>query len=144
MARDQFTDQDLKQIKEAIWQAELKTSGEIKVHIENHCKEEVMDRAAYLFETLEMHKTELRNGVLFYLAIEDHQLAILGDVGINMKVPEHFWDDIYEEMKKRLQQQAYTEAIVKGVGMAASQLQTHFPYRQDDTNELSNDISFGK
>lgn len=90
--QDYFSDENKLQIANAIRVAELNTSGEIRLHVEKHCKEEVLDRAAYIFEKLEMHKTQLRNGVLFYLAVEDKKFAILGDAGINQKVAEDFWE----------------------------------------------------
>ncbi|MBW3131091.1 TPM domain-containing protein, partial [Hymenobacter profundi] len=53
----------------AIQQAELTTSGEIRVHLEDTCPTpEPLDRAAQVFAELGMHKTAQRNGVLFYLA----------------------------------------------------------------------------
>lgn len=128
---------------EAIQKAEKNTSGEIRIHIENNCPEELMDRAAFIFEKLKMHQTELRNGVLFYLAVEDKLFAILGDAGINSKVPEGFWDSIKEQMVVLFKSGDYVGAIEKGVTMAGVQLKSHFPYQTDDVNELSDEISFG-
>ena len=144
MAQKLFSKEDRKRIIDAIVMAEQETSGEIQVHLENHCKGEVLDRAAQVFEMLQMHKTALRNGVLFYLAVEDHKFAILGDAGINRLVPEHFWDDIKEEMLKHFRNREFTEGLCVGIGMAAQQLKAHFPYDQHgDDNELPDEISFG-
>lgn len=143
MAKDVFTEQQQQMVREAIQEAELKTSGEVKVHIENHCKEETMDRAAFVFEQLQMHKTALRNGVLFYLALKDRQFAILGDVGINQKVPEGFWNKTSELMLNYFQNGDFVNGLVEGVKEAGNQLKEHFPYQADDKNELSDDISFG-
>ena len=110
---------------EAIQKAEKNTSGEIRVHIENSCSE------------------ELRNGVLFYVAMKDRVFAILGDAGINSKVPEGFWDSIKEKMTLLFQNNDPVGAIEAGILMAGEQLKTHFPYQTDDVNELSDDISFG-
>ena len=90
---DFFTPAQKTAMVAAIRQAEKDTSGEIRIHFENHCRKNVLDRAAQVFADLKMHKTALRNGVLIYVALEDKQLAILGDAGINAKVPDHFWDD---------------------------------------------------
>ena len=144
MAEKLFSKEERKRIIDAIVMAERETSGEIQVHLENHCKGEVLDRAAQVFETLQMHKTALRNGVLFYLAAEDHKFAILGDAGINQLVPEHFWDDIKEEMIKYFKNREFTEGLCVGIGMAAQQLKAHFPYDEHgDDNELPDEISFG-
>lgn len=139
-----FTEENKLQITNAIRAAEMNTSGEIRVHIEKFCKGDVLDRAAYLFEKLEMHKTQLRNGVLFYLAVEDHQFAILGDVGINQKVPEDFWESTKELVLSKFKNGNLTEGLTSGILMAGEQLKAHFPYLKNDVNELSNEISFGK
>lgn len=139
-----FTEENKLQIANAIRAAETNTSGEIRVHIEKHCREDVLDRAAFWFEKLEMHKTELRNGVLFYLAIEDHKFAILGDAGINQKVPADFWQETKEIVISKFKDGAFADGLAAGVIRAGEQLKVHFPYKTGDVNELSNDISFGQ
>ncbi len=142
MAKQFFTEDQKQAIIQAVKEAELNTSGEVRIHIENKCKYDVLDRTADIFEKLKMHETELRNGVLFYLAIEDRQFAIIGDVGINDKVPENFWDSIKDTILKDFKEAKYTEGLSKGVLMAGEQLKKHFPYLKDDINELSDEISF--
>ncbi len=139
-----FTEENKLQITNAIRVAETNTSGEIRVHVEKNCKGDVLDQAAYVFEKLEMHKTQLRNGVLFYLAIEDRKFAILGDAGINQKVPGNFWDEIKEEVIQKLKDGKIADGISDGIIKAGDQLKKHFPYQDDDVNELSDEISFGE
>ncbi|MBI1223037.1 MAG: TPM domain-containing protein [Bacteroidetes bacterium] len=131
------------QITEAIKSAEKDTSGEIRLHIEPYCKIDVLDRAADVFGFLEMHKTKLRNGVLFYLAYEDRKFAILGDGGINAKVPVTFWDEIRNHVTHSFKSGKYAEGLSEGIRMAGEQLKSHFPYQSDDKNELSDEISYG-
>ncbi|MBN2520506.1 MAG: TPM domain-containing protein [Bacteroidales bacterium] len=137
-----FSDEQKQEVISAIKEAELNTSGEIRVHIENKCKEDVMDHAAFIFEKLKMHVTKSRNGVLFYLAISDRKFAILGDVGINSKVPEDFWDKIKTRIEGLFKQGDFTKGLIKGITMAGEQLKTYFPHQIDDINELSDEISF--
>lgn len=144
MAKDIFSEKEQAQIRAAIQEAELNTSGEVKVHIEGKCKEETMDRAAFVFEQLQLHKTALRNGVLFYLAFKDRKFAILGDIGINQKVPEGFWDNVSTMMLNHFKNGDFVKGLVEGVKEAGQELKVHFPYQKDDSNELSDDISFGK
>lgn len=139
-----FTPEQQQQVIEAIASAELNTSGEIRVHIESICKEDVLDRAAFIFEKLKMHKTKLRTGVLFYLSVDDHKLAILGDSGINAKVPKNFWVEIKNHLVSEFQKNNYADGLSEAIIMAGEQLKTHFPFRADDVNELSNEISYGK
>jgi len=142
--RNFFSEQEKEDITIAIKNAELDTSGEIRVHVENTCQGDVKDQAAYFFEKLEMHKTEQRNGVLFYLAIKNRKFAILGDAGINNVVPENFWDDIRDHMLNHFRENNFIDGLVEGITMAGQQLKEHFPYQTDDVNELPDEISFGK
>ena len=139
-----FTKEEKSQIKKAIADAELNTSGEIRLHVDNRCKGDVLDCAASWFEKLSMHKTAKRNGVLFYLAVKDRKYAILGDAGINAVTGDDFWDKIKEEMLTYFREDRFAEGLAKGISMAGDQLKKHFPYKSDDQNELSDEISFGK
>jgi uncharacterized membrane protein len=139
-----FTKQEQADIKTAIKEAELNTSGEIRVHIEKELKGDPLDRAAYLFERLDMLQTQERNGILFYLAVESKKFAILGDAGINSKVPDNFWDKIKDDMQEFFKNGNFTEGLTTGIVLTGEQLKKHFPYQSDDINELSDEISFGK
>jgi uncharacterized membrane protein len=139
-----FTGQHKAMLKRVIEVAEMGTSGEIRVHVENRCKEDPMDRAVHVFEKLEMHMTEKRNGVLFYLAVTDRKFVILGDAGINSVVPAGFWDSTTEAVLSFLREGKFTEGLAEGIRMAGEQLKAHFPYQEDDVNELPDDISFGE
>ncbi len=131
------------QVLDAIRQAESNCSGEVRVHVENHCKGDVLDRASVVFDLLKMQKTKLRNGVLFYLAVKDHKFAILGDAGINAKVSEDFWDEIKDFMLTYFKRNEFSFALSNGIIKAGEQLKIHFPHQgEDDINELPDDISY--
>ena len=143
--KDTITPADEEQIVNAIKEAEKNTSGEIRVHIENTCDIDVLDRATQVFAYLHMHQTKLRNGVLFYVAMKSHKFAVLGDAGINAVVPPNFWHEITNQVIASFKQGNYAEGLSKGILMAGEQLKSFFPYQGDtDTNELQNEISFGK
>jgi len=137
-----FTKEQKETIISAIREAEKDTSGEIRVHIEKHCPGDVLDRAAWIFRKLGMDKTRERNGVLFYLAIDDRKFAVIGDAGINSKVPEGFWNQVKELLTKYFKDGLFTEGLTEGIKLAGRQLKNFFPYRKDDINELSDEISF--
>ena len=144
MATSRFlNDQEQADVLAAISDAESHTSGEIRLHLESRCKGDVLDRAAMVFQTLAMHKTALRNGVLFYLATEDRKFAILGDGGINAVVPEGFWNKVKDTVIAGLAAGNPSEGLASGIRLAGQQLSAHFPLEANDINELSNDISFG-
>ena len=139
-----FSKEQQAQLLGAVKEAEMETSGEVRVHIESSLKGEVLDRASWLFKKLGMHKTAERNGVLFYLAVNDRKFAIIGDAGINAKVPPGFWDDISELLKKNFKEGKFTEGLSEGILLAGEHLKKHFPHRPDDVNELPDEISFDK
>lgn len=139
-----FSKEDKEQIKKAILNAELDTSGEIRVHVESECKEEVLDRAAFLFKKLGMEKTSYRNGTLFYLAVNSQKFAIIGDQGINAVVPENFWDDIKTYISDQFNKGEFATGLAEGITRTGKHLKKHFPHHIDDINELPDEISFGK
>ncbi len=141
-ARSFFTKEEQQKIVAAIKEAELDTSGEIRVHIENHCKEEALERAAELFYDLKMDRTAARNGILFYLAVKDHKFAIIGDEGINKNVEHDFWNDIKDEMISNFKENKFTEGLIAGILKCGEKLKEYFPHQSDDINELSDEISF--
>ena len=139
-----FTEEQKEAMVAAIREAEKNTSGEIRIHFENHTRKEVLDRAAQVFAELKMHKTALRNGVLIYIALEDRKLAILGDAGINAKVSANYWDDIKNQLVCDFKQGNVCGGVCKAVHSVGLLLKNFFPYQTDDINELPDDLSFGQ
>lgn len=131
-------------VERAIGEGEKRTSGEIRVHIEDHIEEDVLDHAAFIFEELAMHRTEARNGILVYVCVADRKVAVIGDKGINEAVPEGFWDDVVGVMKLHFVAGQRALGLVEAVHMVAAKLQAFFPLQHDDRNELSNTVSFSK
>lgn len=140
--RSFFTNDDEKLIVSAIQMAEQNTSGEIRVHIEKSCKEEPLQVARKAFEKLGMRNTELHNGVIFVLSIEDKKFIILGDDGINKKVPEGFWNDVKDTVIAKFKEGLFSEGLSEGIKLAGKQLAEFFPCQKDDVDELSNAISY--
>ncbi|MBS1602749.1 MAG: TPM domain-containing protein [Bacteroidetes bacterium] len=134
------------QIVDAIKAAELLTSGEIRVFVESRCRfVDPLDRATEIFASLKMEQTAARNGVLVYVALRDHQLAIFGDRGIHEKVGQIFWNEQVRTILSHFNRSDYAGGIADVVGGIGEALRQHFPYdRENDKNELSDDIVFGK
>ncbi len=129
-------------VVEAIRQAERNTSGEIKVHIENRCKGDVEQRSLFIFDKLKLNETQLRNGVLIYLAIKDHKFAILGDKGINDVVEDSFWNDVKDLMLSHFKEGRFAEGLEQGIMRCGEKLKAYFPYQSDDINEIPDNISY--
>lgn len=137
-----FTREQQDQIRAAIKEAEETTSGEIRVHIETSVAGNVLDRAAWIFKRIGMHNTAERNGVLYYLAVNNRKFAVIGDEGINTRVKAGFWDEVKVLLEEHFNDGKFTEGLVKGILLTGLQLKEHFPHRKNDINELPDDISF--
>lgn len=144
-AQNLFTDLQLKQIEAAILSAEQNTSGEIRVHIEQQCKGgDPVICAQQVFHKIGMDKTDLHNGIMFYLAVKDHKFAVIGDSGIHEHVPPGFWDLVRDKMQEQFQHGKFTEGLCEGIAMTGMELKKYFPLSASDKNELSNEVTFGQ
>ena len=140
---DFLTKEEEQAIVEAIRMAEKETSGEIRVHIEKTTSKVPYDRALEVFNELGMDATELKNGVLIYLAVKDQNFVICGDKGINDVVPADFWNSTKDTMATQFKSGNFKQGLIDGITKAGEQLKKYFPYQDGDTNELSNEISKG-
>lgn len=139
-----FSSEQVKRIESAIQSAEQNTSGEIRVHIENHCRGDAVECAQKVFHKLGMDKTHLRNGIMFYLAIKDKRFSVIGDEGIHKYVSAGFWDLVRDKMQEQFKHNKFTEGLCEGIAMTGTELKKYFPLSSSDTNELSNDVTFGE
>lgn len=140
---DFLTPEEESEIVKAISQAEKNTSGEIRVHIENHSEKPPLERAQEVFNFLGMDNTFMRNGVLFYVGVSDHTFAIIGDEGIDKVVEDDFWDCTKDTVISHFKEKKYKDGLVAGILRAGERLQQYFPFESDDADELSNEISKG-
>lgn len=141
---DFLSKKDEEEIIEAIRTAESHTSGEVRVHLEKTTGEmDIFDRAMEVFHMLKMDNTKHDNGVLIYVAVDDHNFVIYGDKGINDVVPSDFWESTKDAIVEKFKKGEFKQGLVNGILTAGQQLKKHFPYSDDTRNELSNEISKG-
>lgn len=130
------------EIIQAIARAEKRTSGEIRVHVENYCEGDALDRARAVFHDLGMDETEQLNGVLIYIASDDHKAAVFAGKGIHEQVEDHFWNDVLQILLNHFKKGEYEEGIAEAVDKVGLKLIEMYPYQRGDENELSNDLSY--
>ncbi|HCQ12577.1 TPM domain-containing protein [Flavobacterium sp.] len=140
---DFLTKAEEAEVVEAIRLAEKNTSGEIRVHLEKETSIAPIERAVEVFHELGMDTTQLRNGVIIYVAVKSRKFAIYGDQGINDKVEDDFWDCTKDIMVNHFKTGNNVQALVEGIHNAGEQLKKYFPFDENDANELSNEISKG-
>ena len=138
-----LTKAEEQEIVAAIGVAEKNTSGEIRVHIEKENTIAPIDRAVEVFHHLNMEKTKERNGVIIYVAVKSKHFAIYGDKGIHDIVGDDFWNSTKELMQNHFKSGNFKQGLIDGILKAGEQLKTHFPYQDNDKDELSNEISKG-
>ncbi|MCW9709521.1 TPM domain-containing protein [Avibacterium sp. 21-586] len=136
---------DKKAIEAAIVRLEQQSSAELRVYIERHIPKyqnsnSSLTRALSVFEQLEMHQTQARNGILIYIAYKDQQCAIVGDEGIDQYVTTDFWQQQCVEMTGYFKQGIYTQGVVKIIENMTKLLAKHFPIQPNDINELDNEV----
>ncbi len=139
-----FSEEDKQRIVKAIADAELLTSGEIRVHIAKFCFGDPVAKAFRVFNKLGMNNTAERNGVLIFIASGHRKLAIVGDQGIHQHMQPHFWEQIKEQMLVDFKVSGYADGLIKGIKSAGDALSAYFPVKSNDRDELSNELSFGK
>lgn len=141
-----FSEEEKELIVQAIQKAEQRTSGEVRIYVENHCRfvDPVM-RAKEIFYALKMTETAQRNAVLVYVAMKDRQLAVFGDEGIHTKVGAAFWNAEVQKMLQHFNKNNYAQGMAQMIGEVGEALVAHFPYDgTTDKNELPDEIVFGK
>lgn len=141
-ARRFFNLQEQQLLIDAIAKAELKTSGEIRLHIENFCFGNELKAAEKVFKRLKMHQTAERNGVLIYIAALSRKIAVAGDEGIHQKLGNQFWEKLVAKLIQDFKADKKAEALAACIVECGEQLGKFFPRREDDVNELSNAISY--
>jgi len=141
-----FSPEEETKIINAIREAEQQTSGEIRLYIESKNRfVDPLDRAAEIFAELNMYQTANRNGVLVYVAMAHHELAVYADEGIFKKAGQEFWNTAARTMISEFKKNNFAEGLIEVIDKTGQLLKTHFPYdATTDKNELPDDIVFGR
>ena len=139
--RQFISDADLEAVKRAIAEAEGGTAAEIRVHLDHRCPGDALARATQVFERLGMHRTAGRHGVLIYVAISHHKLAVIGDQGIHVRVGEAYWQRLVTDVLAHFHDERPRDGLLHAVAELGAALHQHFPRDPDDRNELSDEVS---
>ncbi|MGX9984863.1 TPM domain-containing protein [Soonwooa purpurea] len=137
-----LTNKEVASLVDAIQQAESMTSGEIRVHIDSTTIDNNAKVAWQVFKSLNMDQTKERNAVLFHINFEQKYLTIIGDEGIHKKVHQDFWDQLHDEITTAFASSKYHKGIHDAILKTGQELKKYFPTSENNTNELSNEISF--
>ena len=132
---------DTDRIKEAIRNAEHRTSGEICVSVSHLFWGSVDSAAKKAFERLGVSRTRQHNGVLFFVVPARRKFVVLGDSAIHEKVGQEFWHSVVSAVAEKFRTKDFTGGLVKGIEVVGEQLATHFPFDPStDKNELDDNV----
>ena len=142
---DFFTDEEAGQIIDAIQQVESRSTGEIRVHLEDYCPIEIKQRSREVFEELKMHETQNRNGVLIYLAVGDRKFSVFADEKVTLKIEASFWEKIIQQMSIDFSKGQSLQGMLYAIQEIGKALHYHYPpiTSSDASNELPDTLSFG-
>jgi uncharacterized membrane protein len=141
---DWMTPEELLRVRGAVRDAEQRTSGEIRVHLDVAIMDDVLDHAAWVFNQLGMDHTKERNGVLLYVSVPGHQVAVIGDQAIHAKLGEGYWQGVLDTVLEHFRQDRFCEGLCEGVHLLGEKLREHFPFDRGDRNELHDEVSIGR
>lgn len=131
---------DHERVQAAIAAAELRSSGEIRVLVSRASVPDPVPEAQRQFHRLGMDATAARNGVLILLAPRSHTYAVIGDRAIHERCGDAFWRELASAMGDAFKRGDFTAGLLLGIERAGALLQTHFPRRPDDRNELPDSV----
>jgi uncharacterized membrane protein len=140
-----LSDESLGKIVEAIREIEKKTSGEIRVCLKKRRgflekKIDSRDIAVKEFFKLGINNTKDKTGVLIYVIFGERKFEFIADEGINSKIHYAHWDEISNEVGKYFSGEKYLDGILYGLNRLGNVLINEFPVKDDDKNELSDEV----
>jgi len=141
---DWLSPDELGRVRDAVRDAEKRTSGEIRVHLDVAIMDDVLDHAAWIFRQLGMDRTRERNGVLLYVSVPGRKLAVIGDEAIHAKLGDSYWHGVLDTVLAHFRQDRFCDGLCAGVHLLGEKLREHFPYERTDSNELSDEVSIGR
>lgn len=102
--------------------------------------EAVRERALAAFFEKGLHRTEQETGILIFISLLEQKVWILGDRGINGKIPPHYWKSFAAELAAGIRSGRGAEALCRVISGCGAELARHFPRTQQDRNELPDEI----
>ncbi len=102
--------------------------------------EAVRERTIRAFYEKGLYRTRDETGILVFLSLLERRVWILGDRGINEKIPEGFWEERAMEITAGIRSGARGSAVADAVLRCRDELAKFFPKKPGDTNELPDDV----
>ncbi|RXJ84057.1 TPM domain-containing protein [Arcobacter sp. CECT 8985] len=92
------------------------------------------------FENLGIKNTQTRQGIMFYVSIEEKYVEIITDEQIRKKIDNQYWQEIINEFVKDVKANEFSKGYLKAITTCSDTLIKKFPIQKNDINELSNEV----
>ncbi len=99
---------------------------------------EVKEQAIIAFLENGLHHTRDETGILILLSLFERRVYVLADRGINDVVPTDTWDGIVNTITSGIHRDETCTALCNAIENCGQLLETNFPVKSDDTDELPN------
>ncbi len=104
---------------------------------------QVHRRAMAAFVEKEVFATRDRSGILLFVSLTEHRIEVVGDAGINAHVNRGEWAQVVRVIRDGIKTQTLADGLVEGITLCGELLhQSGLEIRPDDTNELSDEVTF--
>lgn len=138
-----FPPRALDAIEHAIRATEARHAGQIRFAVEASLElapllagQTAQQRAIEVFSTLRVWDTEHNNGVLIYLLLADHDVEIIADRGIHVRLGQEVWEAICREMEAAFRAGHFEAGVIAGIDAVGDHLSRHFPAHSGKSNEM--------
>ena len=138
-----FSKEEQREIKQTISEAEKKTSAEIVVRLERNCPGDPLVHCRDLLETLGITQAKSRSGVIIFISLEDHKVAVFGDIAVHRIFGDEHWQQLCSTIVNGFKEGKPCEAVCDAIIRIGNQLSGPLPHSVDDVNELADDLSLG-
>lgn len=103
-------------------------------------QEAVQERALRAFYEKGLYRTKDETGVLIFISLLEHKVWILGDRGINSEIPPDSWQSLARQLATGIKENQACDALCRVISSCGEELSRHFPIREHDQNELSDEL----
>ncbi len=107
---------------------------------DNKMVEEVKERALAAFYEKGLYKTRDETGVLFFISLFERKVWVLADGGIYKKITPESLQTYALSVAHGIKNGEACEALCREIAKVAEVMAEHFPIKDDDTNELSDEV----
>jgi putative membrane protein len=105
-------------------------------------EKKVKNRAIRHFMESGVYKTRDRTGILIFISFLERRIELIADSGINEKIDQSKWNDIVTHIINGIKDKKLANNLIEAIDECGKLLSKYFPIKEDDENELANEINF--